>query len=193
MELVGKLSPKAIGWDRNRIGTEVAKVPADGGKVLLGRIVGMISGLKQTVNNETGDIQTGLKGNFRGISSVDGLAAVTSGVCYLPGGIQEMLEGALASAKENDAKATVTFAIDLFAIPATNKAGYSFKAENIVEAEASDPLAMLLEQANAVKPPVGLPALEAPKESEPEAEKPSGKNRKVEPAKVAEREGAATE
>jgi hypothetical protein len=44
-----------------------------------------------------------------------------------------------------------------------------------------------------VKPPVGLPALEAPKESEPEAEKPSGKNRKVEPAKVAEREGAATE
>jgi hypothetical protein len=185
MELVGKLSPKAIGWDRNRIGTEVAKVPADGGKVLLGRIVGMISGLKQTVNNETGDIQTGLKGNFRGISSVDGLAAVTSGVCYLPGGIQEMLEGALASAKENDAKATVTFAIDLFAIPATNKAGYSFKA--------SDPLAMLLEQANAVKPPVGLPALEAPKESEPEAEKPSGKNRKVEPAKVAEREGAATE
>jgi len=151
MELVGKLSPKAMGWDRNSIGTETAKVPADGGKVLLGRIVGMVSGLKQTVNGETGDIQSGLKGNFRGISSIEGKAAVTSGVCYLPGGIQEMIEGTLAEAKSQDPRAVVNFAIDLYAIPATNKAGYSFKAENLVESGASDPLQMLLDQANSIK------------------------------------------
>lgn len=151
MELVGKLSPKALGWDRNNIGTEVAKVPAAGGSVSLGRIVGIVTGLRQTVNNETGDIQTGLKGNFRGISSLPDKAPVTSGVCYLPGGIQDMLEGALAAAKEGDSKATVSFAIDLFAIPATNKAGYSFKADNIVEASATDPLTALLEQANSTK------------------------------------------
>lgn len=167
MELVGKLSPKAMGWDRNKIGTEVAKVPADGGSVNLGRIVGVVSGLKQTVNGETGDIQTGLKGNFRGISSLEGKPAVTSGVCYLPGGIQEMLEGALASAKENDPRATVSFAIDLFAIPATNKAGYSFKADNIVEAGATDPLQSLLDQAAANKP-LALAAAEPAPEAAPE-------------------------
>jgi len=160
MELVGKLSPKAMGWDRNAIGTETAKVPADGGKVLLGRIVGIVSGLKQTVNNDTGDIQTGLKGNFRGFSSLPNKEPVTSGVCYLPGGIQEMIEGALATAQEGgDKKATVNFAIDLFAIPATNKAGYWFKADNIVEMSAADPLELLLQSANEKK----SLALEAPK------------------------------
>lgn len=170
MELVGKLSPKAMGWDRNAIGTATAKVPADGGSVLLGRIVGMVSGLKQTVNGETGDIQNGLKGNFRGISSIEGKAPVTSGVCYLPGGIQEMLEGTLAEAKSNDARAVVNFAIDLFAIPATNKAGYSFKAENLVEAGASDPLQMLLESANAIKA-IAAPVTEQVPEPEKVAEK----------------------
>lgn len=151
MELVGKLTPRTLGWDRNRIGTEVAKVPMDGGKVLLGRIVGIVSGLKQTIDKETGDISSGLKGNFKGISSLDEKPPVNSGVCYLPGGIQEMLEGSLAQAKENDSKATVRFAIDLFAIPATNKAGYSFKADNIVEASETNPLDDLLNEATRIK------------------------------------------
>lgn len=160
MELVGKLTPKSLGWDRNQLGTETAKVPADGGKVLIGRIVGIVAGLRQTINNDTGEVQNGLKGNFRGVSSKvypEGAEqagkpiTVTSGVCYLPSGIQDMIEGALASAKEADAKATVNFAIDLYGIPATNKAGYSFKAENIVAPQTADPLAMLLEQAEAHK------------------------------------------
>jgi hypothetical protein len=170
MELVGKLSPKAMGWDRNAIGTETAKVPADGGSVLLGRVVGIVSGLKQTVNGETGDIQSGLKGNFRGISSLPNKAPVTSGVCYLPGGIQEMIEGALADAKASDPRAVINFAIDLYAIPATNKAGYSFKAENIVESGASDPLEMLLSQANSIKAITG-PVVETEKPAEKNKDK----------------------
>ena len=166
MELVGKLTPKALGWDRNNIGTEVAKVPAAGGQVLLGRIAGIVSGLRESVNGDTGDIMTGLKGNFRGISSNTELKPVTSGVCYLPGGIQDMIEGALASAQDEtnggSKKATVNFAIDLYAIPATNKAGYSFKAENLVEASATDPLAALLASAKNVK------ALAAPIEAKEE-------------------------
>lgn len=170
MELVGKLTPKALGWDRNKIGSEVAKVPADGGKVLLGRFAGIVAGLRQTVNNDTQEVQSGLKGNFRGISSID-KSEVTSGVCYLPGGIQDMIEGALAAAKEADAKATVNFAIDLFAIPATNKAGYSFKADNIVAPNAADPLAMLLEQAEQNSKAAALPAPEAAAETEKAATK----------------------
>lgn len=96
--LSGKLTARTLGWDRIAIGAETKKVPADGGRVLLGRFAGIVSGLKQTVNNDTGEVQNGLKGQFRGLStrnekgeSVDvgkGLI-VTAGVCYLPGGIQD--------------------------------------------------------------------------------------------------------
>lgn len=175
-KLSGKLTAKALGWDRNKIGTAVSKVPADGGRVLLGRIVGIVSGLKQTVNNDTGEIQNGLKGQFRGISAItekgDVLTApegakITAGVCYLPGGIQEMLEGALAAAQESDAKATVQFGLDLFAIPSTNKAGYSFDADNLVAADAVDPLDNLVVIANENAAAAALPA--------PEADKPAKK------------------
>lgn len=172
MEIVGKLTPRALGWDRNALGQETAKQPMDGGKVLLGRLVGIVAGLRTTIDKDTGDIHNGLKGNFRGVSSkvyADGEKAgqpitVTSGVCYLPGGIQDMIEGALAQARETDAKATVNFAIDLYGIPATNKAGYSFKADNIVAAQTVDPLSMLIEQANNNKPlALAAPAEEAAK------------------------------
>jgi len=167
MKLSGKLTAKTLGWDRVAIGSETKKVPMEGGRVLLGRIVGIVSGLKQTVNNDTGEVQNGLKGQFRGISSRDDTGAivgidkgvkVTAGVCYLPGGIQDMIEGTLAVAKETDAKATVQFAIDLYAIPETNKAGYSFDADTLVKAEESDPLDTLLTMAAAD----ATPALEAP-------------------------------
>jgi hypothetical protein len=165
--LSGKLTAKSLGWDRNRIGTEIAKVPADGGRVLLGTIVGIVSGLRQTINNDTGEIQNGLKGQFRGVSTLgedsgkeigdkNPARTVTAGVCYLPGGIQEMIEGALAAAQDTtsggDARATVQFALKLFAIPATNRAGYSFDADNLVEATESDPLDALLTAATAEAP-----------------------------------------
>lgn len=168
-ELVGKLTAKTLGWDRFAIGgaTKDTAVPQK-----LATIVGIVSGLRQTVNNETGDIQTGLKGNFRGVSTLNlfvpekdkagndvmkdgkpvmkdtGAAIeVRSGVCYLPGGIQDMIEGELARVREHDPKATVSFGIDLFALRDANKAGYTFKAETLVEAAERDPLDMLMEQA----------------------------------------------
>jgi hypothetical protein len=179
--LSGKLTAKALGWDRIAIGGETKKVPQDGGRVHLGRFVGIATGLKQTVDNDTGDIQTGLKGQFRGLSTRTdkgeivepgkGLV-VTAGVCYLPGGIQEMIEGALAAAQETDPRATVQFAIDLFAIPATNKAGYSFDADNLVETAEADPLDALLTAANTSA--AALPAPEAESE-QPEAAKGKAK------------------
>lgn len=194
-QLVGKLTAKSLGWDRFAIGaaTQDTTQPQK-----LARVVGIVSGLRQTVNNETGDIQSGLKGNFRGVSTLtlkvpeknddgtdkmkDGkpvmrdtgeVITVTSGVCYLPGGIQDMIEGALASAKEKDAKATVSFAIDLFALKDTNKAGYTFKAETLVNAEERDPLDLLLEQAG------GNAALPAPEGDAVEVveDKPAAKSK----------------
>lgn len=152
--IVQKLSAKSLGWDRSEIGVAIKD-----GKTLLGRIAGIVDGLKQSINSETQEVQSGLKGNFRGISTKadkDGvIIEVTSGVCYLPAGVQAMIEGSLAQAKEADHKATINFAIDLYAIPETNKAGYSFVADSLVEATETDPLASLLSQADGVK---ALPA-----------------------------------
>ena len=157
----GKLTAKSLGWDRNAIGVAVAKVPADGGRVFVGRIAGEVTGLHQTMNDETGEVQTGLKGNFRGISSLfekddkgvetANRITMTAGRCYLPGGIQDMIEGAYASAIKDDEKATVMFTVDLYAIPATNKAGYGYDADTVTAASTVDPLDALLESAAAIK------------------------------------------
>ena len=207
----GKLTGKALGWDRNAVGVAVAKVPADGGRVFIGRIAGTVSGLHQTVNDETGEVQTGLKGSFRGISSKfepmdsgnkdangaaimvdsDKRVIVTAGRCYLPGGLQEMVEAAYAAATQGDgnAKNTVDFALDLYAIPATNKAGYSYDGDTVMEASATDPLDTLFSIAASTKPMPGMAttALPAPAEPAPEpaptpapepaAEAPKGKGK----------------
>jgi len=143
--LVQKLSAKSMGWDRAKLETETKKVPADGGKVFIGRFGGIVSGLKQTIDKETQEIQNGLKGNFRGISSLPEVGQLTSGVCYLPSGIQAMIEGEYAQAAEKDAKATVKFLLDVFAVPVTGgRSAYSFVADSIVDAAAADPLAELV-------------------------------------------------
>jgi hypothetical protein len=166
--LSGKLTPKSLGWDRASLATDIGKI-GDQDRIRLGRFAGIVSGLRTTVNDDTGEVQYGLRGQFRGVSAKleqvpvlnkdgspkkdnkgepvlqdGGPITVTSGVCYLPGGMQDMIMGALAAAQEADAKATVQFALDLYGIRAANKAGYSFVAENLIEAEEADPLDMLL-------------------------------------------------
>lgn len=169
--IAGKLTAKSLGWNRDEIGIAVKKVPQDGGRVFIGRIVGIVAGLHETVNEDTGEVQTGLKGNFRGVSSKpemkqDGnkkdangpvmiptgdAITMTAGRCYLPGGIQEMIEGAYKEAAQSDKNATVSFGVDLYAIPANNKAGYSYDADTVTEAATADPLDALLQSANALK------------------------------------------
>lgn len=165
MELVGKLSPKALGWDRIAIATAVGKVAADGSQpVLLGRFVGVVTGLKPIENEKTGDVSYGLKGSFKAVSSVADangvLKEVRSGVCYLPGGIQDIVEAAWLAASEKDEKkrASIQFAMDIYAIPAANAAGYTFKADNIVDAQAGDATDAIMVAAQGVKPMPGLPA-----------------------------------
>lgn len=166
MQLVQKLTAKTLGWDRNKIGTATTESEAPLGRVHLGRIVGIVAGLRQSINNDTGEVQSGLKGNFRGISSIvkDGAAIeVTSGVCYLPSGIQSMIEGELAKVQATDKSAVINFAIDLYALRDANKAGYTFDADNIVESAVADPLADLLAKAGETKALPGAapaPALE---------------------------------
>lgn len=154
MRLEQKLTMRALGWSRGKIEEAVGKVPSDGGRVLLGRVAGIVVGTKfaKDVNEE---IIVGLKGNFRGVSALDG-EPVTSGICYLPSGIQGMLETALAEARQKDPNGTIQFAVDMYAIPAKNLAGYSFNAENILGGAEDDPLTALLSLAEE-QLPLALP------------------------------------
>lgn len=163
--LTGKLTPKSLGWDRMNIALALSTTPPSE-RVLLGMIGGVVTGFKETVDDDKGEIYRGLKGSFKGVSvkaDPDGVIIENrSGVCYLPGGIQDMIESAWNVATDvtngGDAKATVSFVINLFAIHATNKAGYSFEADNLIAASKIDPLDALLERA---KPQGAIPSLEA--------------------------------
>lgn len=185
--LSGKLTPRALGWTRNMIGIRAEKM-TDAARLPLGRIVGIVSGIHESVDEESGEVRTGLKGQFRGVSTLkvqvekkdkngavvmkdgapvmvdtDENITVTAGRCYLPSGLQDMIEGAYRAAVKDDPKATVSFGLDLFAMKASNKAGYTFDGDTLVEAEQDDPLSALLEQANETK---ALPAPVAVEENE---------------------------
>ncbi len=149
MKLEQKLTVATLGWKRRNIEEAVEKI-TDKDRVLLGRIAGVAVGLKSAKDvNE--DIIYGLKGNFRGQSAMTG-EMVSSGVCFLPAGIQGMLESELADARKNDTNATIRFAVDIYAIRSKNKAGYSFNADNILPSETADPVSELLMQAQAEIP-----------------------------------------
>lgn len=158
--LSGKLTAKTLGWGREEIGPAVKKIPQTD-KIFIGRFAGIVSGIKELVNDDTGEVQTGLKGQFRGISTLndDGTEAgadangnplgrtVTAGVCYLPSGLQDVVEGAYRQAIEHEPRATITFVMDLYAMFSGGQAGYTYDAETKVEAQDNDPLDILLEQA----------------------------------------------
>lgn len=156
--LSGKLTAKTLGWGREEIGPAVKKIPQTE-RVFIGRFAGIVSGIKEIVNDDTGEIQTGLKGQFRGLSTIadDGEIVgadeagnplgrvVTAGVCYLPSGLQDVVEGAYRQAVEHEPRATISFVMDLYAMFSGGQAGYTYDAETKVDAQKADPLAILLE------------------------------------------------
>ena len=150
MKLVQKLSVATLGWRRGDIEAVLADIPKSG-EVLLCRIAGIVTGVKPYVDQKQ-EIQYGLKGQFKGMSAKDNFVDQTvSGICYLPSGIQAMLEGELAKAQDDknggSKGATITFAMDVYAFNENNQAGYSFRGENLLEAGGSDPIDLLLGQA----------------------------------------------
>lgn len=155
--LSGKLTAKTLGWGREEIGPAVKAIPQTE-RVLIGRYAGIVSGIKELVNDDTGEVQTGLKGQFRGLSTLDDAGenvgvdekgepqgkTVTAGVCYLPSGLQDIVEGSYRQAIEQDPRATITFVMDVYALFSGNQAGYTYESEMVTEAEENDPLDVLL-------------------------------------------------
>lgn len=160
-EVVQKLSPAAMGWDKAKIYQATQAAP----EVFLCRMMGKINGLTSYVDAKSSEVRFGLKGDFLGINS-DGVEFV-SGVAYLPSGIQAQLETKAEELKDGE---NLEFAIDIYGIRANNAAGYSFKGKTYA-AEATDAFSHL-RKAAADMPAIGGPApvatIEAPK-AEPEA------------------------
>lgn len=164
--LSGKLTAKALGWGRDEISPAIKSMPQTE-KLYVGRFAGIVSGIKENVNEDSGEIQTGLRGQFRGLSTRSETGevvgadpangnplgmVVTAGVCYLPSGLQDVVEGAYRQAIESNPRATISFVLDLYAMAANNKVGYTYDAETRVDAQENDPLALLLETASASAP-----------------------------------------
>lgn len=139
-KILPKMSIKTLGANPKAASVNLEKEKAK--RVPMVRIMGIARGIKAAVGND-GDPVFGLTGQFEGVNIETGETA-QSGVLYLPSGIQELIQDPLESAiNAGDKTAAVQFAVDLYAVSATNKAGYSFEADNLAAPEREDPFAAL--------------------------------------------------
>lgn len=168
MEVLGKLTIATMGCK-----AKLAASDANNIKTPLARIMGVARNLKAAIDTN-GEPVFGLTGQFLGINVAQSLDAgkgdkpedygqYTSGVLYLPGGIQELIQSPLEALlndkdKEVANSAAIEFALDLFAVPATNKSKYSFTATLLGDARKADPFAAIKAQVGDAK----LPALPSP-------------------------------
>lgn len=130
VETKSKIVMKTLGNPKVGAALEV------GQRFFLGRVVGMVSGVVRKLGDD-GETLEGLKGSFKAYSG-DGKRVTLSGVCYLPGGINE---GVIAAGEQSNGE--VQFAYDIFTQPATNKAGYEYVALPLTDLSVADPLAAL--------------------------------------------------
>jgi hypothetical protein len=123
------------------------------------RISGIARGIKPAVGTN-GETVYGLTGNFRGTNIQTG-EVFYSGVCYLPGGVHEMILDPLDDLLANESTksgAALNFAFDIFARPSDNAAGYEYTAVNLAPASRADPFAEI----DAMIDGKALPLLERP-------------------------------
>jgi hypothetical protein len=155
MEIIGKISLKTVGGNPALAAVLKSKVP-------MCRIWGKASNIKTAVG-QNGDPVFGLAGSFMALNYQD-QKEFQSGVCYLPGGIQELIQEPLeALLNSGERGGAVEFALDVFAIPATNKAGYSFAAETLTEISADDPMVKMKKALEAKALPT-FPKIPTPEE-----------------------------
>lgn len=96
------------------------------------QIIGKASGLK-TGEDTTGRVWSAITGEFRGVNLATG-EIFRSGKLFLPGGIHEVVEGAVKSLPEDGG--VVKFAFEIRTVEAKNPIGYSYQAANLMPMES---------------------------------------------------------
>lgn len=166
-KLIAKMSVKALGCNPR---AAAAKAKDDTSPVVLCAIFGIADGVKSGEDNK-GSVWTCLTGRFEG-TNLQGEAPETfqSGKLFLPGGIQEVIEGAV---KEMGDSGSVQFALELRAVRADNPIGYSYQAVPLVAPKQNDALGALRERVAARIPRLGAVELKALPEPQQTAQAPA--------------------
>lgn len=165
-DILTKMTIKTLGGNPKLASKTDDEAPK---KIFLCRVLGTATGIK--VADRDGEAVFGLTGQFEGHTAKG--EVFSSGVLYLPSGIQDLIQSPLENALNEDKSASVQFALDIYAISASNKAGYSFSAETLTAPE-TDPFAALRDKISKPLPgSTAAPQIEAPKTDEEKA--PKGK------------------
>jgi len=154
--ILTKMSIKSLNADPSEVKAKNDDGTAKYTSLDLVRIYGIATGLVFKEDPKTGDVQVAVSGNFEALNIKSG-KIFRAGVLWLPGGIQELLIGAVDTG-EKDANGkpqynSVKFGFTIASVPAANPIGYSYTATQLIDAAQNDPLADLRSS---------LPALPAP-------------------------------
>lgn len=168
MKILTKMSLATLGANPSRVKNEKDAKGAPVTSLDLVRIYGIASSLVFKTDPKTGDIQVAVAGNFEGVNLQSG-EVYRAGVLWLPGGIQELLINSVdTGAKDGNGKPVyqdVKFGFTIAAVPASNPIGYSYTAEQLIDAQQNDPLAELRSSLPE------MPALPAPTDKATDAKK----------------------
>lgn len=145
-------------------------------------IYGRADGVKMG-EDQNGKLWSALTGSFEGVNLTDG-KMYRSGKLFLPSGIHETVENAVKELAGAEIKSgvSITFAMEIRSVPATNPIGYSYQAVNLMKIEKEDELDSLRRAINdhqkeRIAAAAAQPAqIDAPKPA-PQAQTPPAKKR----------------
>lgn len=130
-QIVGKLTAK-FGADPKKV------ADAPNGRLWLCDLFGRGLSLKQGLDKRTDNPWTSILGKFEAYYPETG-ETYQSGKLFLPGGIQDVLEAAIAQLPD-DPMASVDFAFRIFAVKAANNFGYTYEAQPLIDMSQNDGL-----------------------------------------------------
>lgn len=146
-------------------GMDPAKLAEMGGKLNMGRFIGIAVGFVERNAPDGNQKFEGLKGQFRIIPADHTKEELESGVCFFPDAYHNLLAGPLRAAIGGgngaavDPNATVQFGFQVNAIPAKNPAGYSWEFVPLIASTGVNPLDDLYAGILKIAPPAPQKAI----------------------------------
>ena len=134
--LIGKITMRTIGL------TPAKHIAADGKVTPIAQIYGIAQKIQIVEDKVRGDSFESIRGQFEAVNLETG-EFYQSGTLYLPSGIHDLVASAVKGLDPEDRKAAIRFKLEIGVVKATNPAGYSYEARNLVSASEVDPLADL--------------------------------------------------
>lgn len=120
---------------------EAAAKAASSVVVPVAMMFGLVTGVKDSLNQKTGEVSSSLLGTFEGKNLVTGKTE-TAARCYVPN-VQELIEADFRSMPANIRGNRMKFQAIINAVPADNKWGFTYKVDLPLRDTSTDPLADL--------------------------------------------------